>query len=56
MSKVLDNPQEYGFRDSRCMDQDAVSCIWYNDYHPGKGYHKLQAKDMKQHLETFGAW
>ncbi|KAJ5171996.1 hypothetical protein N7492_004589 [Penicillium capsulatum] len=56
MSKILDSPQEHGFKDSVCQDKHGVSCVWYNDYHPGKKYHQLQAKDMKQHLEAFGGW
>ena len=56
MTKVLDNPQEYGFPNATCIDDDGHSCIWWNKYHPTSKYHGLQAKDMKKHLKPLGAW
>ena len=56
MTKVLDSPQEYGYPNATCINEDGVSCIWYNNYHPGQKYHQLQAADMKQHLKPLGAW
>ncbi|CAG8140103.1 unnamed protein product [Penicillium salamii] len=56
MTKVLDNPQSYGFPNATCINDDGTSCVWWNDYHPGQKYHKLQAADMKPHLQTLGAW
>ncbi|KAJ6131395.1 hypothetical protein N7523_001855 [Penicillium sp. IBT 18751x] len=56
MTHVLDNPREYGYPNSTCIDDDGTSCIWWNNYHPGSKYHSLQAANMKPHLKRFGAW
>lgn len=32
---VLDNPTAYGAANSTCYNADGVSCLWWNDYHPG---------------------
>ncbi|CAG8033681.1 unnamed protein product [Penicillium olsonii] len=56
MTKILDNPQSYEFPNATCINDDGTSCVWWNDYHPGQKYHKLQAADMKPHLQTLGAW
>lgn len=56
MTKVLDSPQEYGFPNATCINDDGSSCIWWNNYHPTSKYHRLQAKDMKEHLKPLGAW
>ncbi|KAH7319580.1 carbohydrate esterase family 16 protein [Stachybotrys elegans] len=34
-NEALDNPQEYGSPDATCFNGDGVSCLWFNDYHPG---------------------
>jgi len=56
MTNILDNPQEYGYPNATCINDDGESCIWWNNYHPGFKYHGLQATDMKQYLGPFGAW
>lgn len=56
MNKVLNSPAEYGFPDATCIDDDGESCVWWNDYHPGQKYHRLQAEDMKGVLGSLGAW
>ncbi|KAJ5137660.1 hypothetical protein N7476_008274 [Penicillium atrosanguineum] len=56
MTNILDYPEEYGYPDSTCINDDGISCIWWNNYHPGLKYHRLQATNMKQYLEPFGAW
>ncbi|KAJ5385063.1 Lipase GDSL [Penicillium concentricum] len=56
MDKVLDAPATYGFNDATCINDDGTSCVWWNDYHPGHAYHKLQAADMKEHMHSLGAW
>ncbi|CRL17048.1 Lipase, autotransporter EstA [Penicillium camemberti] len=56
MSKVLDAPTTYGFTDASCINDDGATCVWWNDYHPGYAYHKLQAADMKEHMHSLGAW
>ncbi|KAL3475185.1 GDSL lipase/esterase [Aspergillus californicus] len=56
MTDVLDNPTEYGFQDATCINEDGVTCVWWNDYHPSAKYHQLQAEDMKTELAPLGAW
>jgi hypothetical protein len=56
MTKILDYPERHGFPNATCINDDGVSCIWWNDYHPGLKYHRLQAADMTQYLKPFGAW
>ncbi|KAE8551578.1 hypothetical protein TMatcc_001532 [Talaromyces marneffei ATCC 18224] len=46
MTRVLDNPAEYGYKNATCMNTDGSSCVWWNNLHPGWKYHKYQAEDM----------
>ncbi|OJJ35603.1 hypothetical protein ASPWEDRAFT_112368 [Aspergillus wentii DTO 134E9] len=54
MTKILDSPSEYGFPNATCINDDGSSCVWWNNYHPGFKYHKLQAEDMKPKLASLG--
>lgn len=54
MTDVLDNPTEYGFPDATSINEDGVSSVWWNDYHPSAKYHQLQAEDMKAVLAPLG--
>ncbi|OJJ83846.1 SGNH/GDSL hydrolase family protein [Aspergillus glaucus CBS 516.65] len=56
MTKVLNQPQKYGFPNATCVNDDGHSCVWWNSYHPTSKYHRLQAEDMKAHLKPLGAW
>ncbi|KAL4784547.1 hypothetical protein BJX76DRAFT_367544 [Aspergillus varians] len=56
MTGVLDNPTDYGFQDATCINEDGVTCPWWNDYHPSAKYHQAQAEDMKGVLSPLGAW
>ncbi|KAJ5602017.1 hypothetical protein N7510_011551 [Penicillium lagena] len=56
MTNVLDHPHAYGYPNATCINDDGISCVWWNNYHPGQKYHKLQAADMKKYLHPFGAW
>lgn len=56
MTKVLDDPASYGFTDASCVNEDGETCLWWDHYHPGKKYHKLQAADMKDQMHSLGAW
>ncbi|CAI7587092.1 unnamed protein product [Penicillium glandicola] len=56
MTKILDDPTTYGFTDATCIDSTGATCVWWNSYHPGYAYHKLQAADMKEHMHSLGAW
>lgn len=35
------NPKAYGAKDALCYNADGVSCLWFNDYHPGQAIQKL---------------
>lgn len=40
---ALNNPTAYGAPDAICYSGDGVSCLWWNDFHPGQAIHKLVA-------------
>ncbi|CZR50254.1 related to cellulose-binding GDSL lipase/acylhydrolase [Phialocephala subalpina] len=40
---AIDNPTAYGAPDATCYNGDGVSCLWFNNYHPGQAIHKLVA-------------
>lgn len=40
---AIDNPTAYGAPDATCYNSNGVSCLWYNNYHPGQAIHKLVA-------------
>ena len=42
-NKVINNPTAYGAADATCYNSDGVSCVWWNDYHPGLAVHKAVA-------------
>lgn len=42
-NEALDNPTAYGAPDATCYSGDGVSCLWWNDFHPGQAIHKLVA-------------
>ena len=44
---VLDNPTAYGAPDNTCVNADGLSCLWYNNYHPGQKIHDLIAKAVQ---------
>ncbi|KAK0630371.1 hypothetical protein B0T17DRAFT_653825 [Bombardia bombarda] len=44
--KALSNPTAYGSPDATCYNGDGVSCLWFNDYHPGVAINKLVAQDV----------
>lgn len=56
MTEILDDPRRFGYLNATCINDDGVSCVWWNNYHPGWRYHELQAADMKKFLEPLGAW
>ncbi|CAG8049184.1 unnamed protein product [Penicillium nalgiovense] len=45
-----------GSRIPLVLNEDGMSCIWWNHYHPGQNFYKLQAADMIQYLQPLGAW
>jgi phospholipase/lecithinase/hemolysin len=43
---ALNNPTSYGAKDATCYNSDGVTCLWWNDYHPGQAIHKLVAQGV----------
>ncbi|KAH9205232.1 carbohydrate esterase family 16 protein [Leptodontidium sp. 2 PMI_412] len=41
--QALDDPTAYAARDATCYSSNGVSCLWWNDLHPGQAIHKLVA-------------
>ncbi|CAL3970348.1 unnamed protein product [Diplocarpon coronariae] len=35
------DPGAYGAPNATCWDEDGVSCLWFNDYHPGQAIQKM---------------
>ncbi|KAH8693799.1 GDSL lipase/esterase [Talaromyces proteolyticus] len=48
MTKILDNPREYGFLNSDCIGD---RCIWWDGYHPSSAFHRLLAADIRTQLD-----
>ncbi|KAF4968850.1 hypothetical protein FSARC_3816 [Fusarium sarcochroum] len=53
-NKAIQNPKEYGAPDATCYNADGVSCLWFNDYHPGVAINKLVAEEVAKKLEASG--
>ncbi|KAK0649165.1 hypothetical protein B0T16DRAFT_349774, partial [Cercophora newfieldiana] len=43
-NEALANPTEYGAPNATCYNGDGVSCLWFNDYHPGVAINRLVAE------------
>ncbi|RAL66942.1 hypothetical protein DID88_007724 [Monilinia fructigena] len=43
---AINNPTVYGSADATCINSDGVSCLWWNNYHPGQIIHKLIAQGL----------
>ncbi|KAG7007884.1 hypothetical protein G7Y79_00008g025220 [Physcia stellaris] len=56
MTRVLDSPQHYGFRDATCSGEGTSHCIWWShtDLHTTSTFQNLLAKDMIPSLEKLG--
>lgn len=50
--KAINNPTAYGSPDATCYNGDGVSCLWFNNYHPGIAINNLVAEAV---AETVGA-
>lgn len=46
--KAINNPTAHGAPDATCYNADGVSCLWFNDYHPGVAIQKLVAQAVAQ--------
>ncbi|KAL5327664.1 hypothetical protein ACEPPN_005365 [Leptodophora sp. 'Broadleaf-Isolate-01'] len=40
-NEAVQNPKRFGAKDATCWNADGVSCLWFNDYHPGQAIQKL---------------
>lgn len=54
MAALLDSPTDYGFPDATCINSDGVSCVWWNNYHPGAKLNDLLAQRMLPALNSLG--
>nr|XP_036588154.1 fungal cellulose binding domain-containing protein [Colletotrichum truncatum]KAF6799295.1 fungal cellulose binding domain-containing protein [Colletotrichum truncatum] len=46
--KAINNPTAYGAPDATCFNANGLSCLWFNDYHPGVQIQKLVAQAVAQ--------
>ncbi|KAF9878344.1 hypothetical protein CkaCkLH20_04382 [Colletotrichum karsti] len=49
---ALADPEAYGAPDTTCTNEDGLSCLWWNNYHPGIQIHRLLSTDV---ASTVGA-
>ncbi|KAI0439838.1 hypothetical protein F4803DRAFT_529743 [Xylaria telfairii] len=54
MLLVLDSPNQWGFPDASCINGNGVSCIWWNNYHPGSRFNDLLAQRMLPAMNSLG--
>lgn len=50
---AINDPAAYGAPDATCYNSDGVSCLWYDNYHPGQAIHKLLAQGLGDALSGF---
>nr|AMJ52087.1 lijH [Ascomycota sp. F53] len=50
---VLDNPGAFGAANATCYDADGLTCLWFNDYHPGQAIHDLVASKFASVYDFF---
>ncbi len=43
---AIANPTAYGAPDATCQNLDGVSCLWWNDFHPGTAIQNLVAEGV----------
>jgi phospholipase/lecithinase/hemolysin len=51
--EALDNPTKYGAPDATCESANGVSCLWFNNYHPGVAIQRLVGSQVAKALEGF---
>ncbi|KAG4434415.1 hypothetical protein IFR05_010111 [Cadophora sp. M221] len=54
LTNVLDNPSDYGFPDSTCIDPSGQNCIWWNDYHVGSRLNDFLAQRLVVAMNALG--
>jgi phospholipase/lecithinase/hemolysin len=50
-NKAIANPEKYGAPNATCYKEDGVSCLWFNDYHPGIAINKLVAAAVAEAVD-----
>jgi len=45
-NEALGNPKEYGAQNADCINSNAKSCLWFDNYHPGSAISKLVAQTV----------
>ncbi|KAH7129568.1 hypothetical protein B0J13DRAFT_564267 [Dactylonectria estremocensis] len=45
-NRAIKNPTKYGAPNATCYNEDGLSCLWFNDYHPGITIERLVASDV----------
>jgi phospholipase/lecithinase/hemolysin len=50
---VINNPTAYGAANATCFDSDGVTCVWWNNYHPGQAIQKLVAEAVASAWSSF---
>ncbi|KAF4978453.1 hypothetical protein FZEAL_5178 [Fusarium zealandicum] len=53
-NKAINKPTAYGSPDATCYNEDGVSCLWFNNYHPGVAINRLVAEEVAKNLEANG--
>lgn len=43
---ALSNPKDYGAQNADCINSNAKSCLWFDNYHPGSAISKLVAQTV----------
>lgn len=43
---AIKDPKRFGAKDATCYNADGITCLWFNDYHPGQAIHKLIAQGV----------
>ncbi|KAH8660175.1 carbohydrate esterase family 16 protein [Xylariales sp. PMI_506] len=46
--KALDDPSAYGAADATCYNSNGLTCLWWNDFHPGQAIHGLVAQAVSE--------
>lgn len=46
--EAINNPTAFGAPNATCYNADGVSCLWFNDYHPGVAIQGLVAKAVAE--------
>lgn len=50
--RALDNPTAYGAPDAACYNSNGVSCLWWNNYHPGQAIQNLVAEGISRLIKS----